>query len=158
MAENRPSQTPTIFAQGGSPKVRQLRQYVDQRLVAMRVDRWSWWQHWRQLSDFILPRRGRYLMTPNQATRGDPVGSPDHQRDSDFCASGRFPRGSWRDLPARRGPGFGYRSGTWTCHDNTPVRLWLDEVTKRILAVLSQSNAYNSLHVIYEELGCFGTG
>jgi hypothetical protein len=42
--------------------------------------------------------------------------------------------------------------------DNTPVRLWLDEVTKRILKVLSQSNAYNALHVIYEELGCFGTG
>jgi hypothetical protein len=42
--------------------------------------------------------------------------------------------------------------------DNTPVRLWLDEVTKRLLRVLSQSNAYNALHVIYEELGCFGTG
>ncbi len=24
--------------------------------------------------------------------------------------------------------------------------------------MLSQSNAYNALHVIYEELGCFGTG
>jgi hypothetical protein len=42
--------------------------------------------------------------------------------------------------------------------DNSPVRLWLDEVTKRILTVLSQSNAYNALHVIYEELACFGTG
>jgi len=42
--------------------------------------------------------------------------------------------------------------------DNTPVRLWLDEVTKRMLTVLSQSNAYNALHVIYEELGVFGTG
>jgi hypothetical protein len=42
--------------------------------------------------------------------------------------------------------------------DNTPVRLWLDEVTKRMLTVLSQSNTYNCLHVIYEELGCFGTG
>ena len=42
--------------------------------------------------------------------------------------------------------------------DNTPVRLWLDEVTKRVLTVLSQSNGYNALHVIYEELGCFGTG
>ena len=49
-----------------------LRQYVDRRLVVLRTDRWSYWQHWRQLSDFILPRRGRYLMTPNQATRGDP--------------------------------------------------------------------------------------
>jgi hypothetical protein len=42
--------------------------------------------------------------------------------------------------------------------DNTPVRLWLDEVTKRALTVLSQSNAYNAFHVIYEELGVFGTG
>ena len=38
------------------------------------------------------------------------------------------------------------------------MRLWLDEVTKRMLTVLSQSNAYNALHVIYEELGVFGTG
>ncbi|MFZ0943143.1 MAG: hypothetical protein WB930_16620 [Syntrophobacteraceae bacterium] len=57
------------------PKIQALRKYVDRRLVGLRVDRWSYWQHWRQLSDFILPRRGRYLMTPNQATRGDPVGS-----------------------------------------------------------------------------------
>ena len=40
--------------------------------------------------------------------------------------------------------------------DNTPVRLWLDEVTKRILTVLSRATV--TTLCTYEELGCFGTG
>ncbi len=61
--------TQSIFEASGGPRIRQLREYVDQRLVTLRTDRWSWWQHWRQFSDFILPRRGRYLTYPNQAAR-----------------------------------------------------------------------------------------
>jgi hypothetical protein len=58
--------------------------------------------------------------------------------------------------PAR--PWFRLSIRDFDASDNTPVKLWLDEVTRRLQVVLSQSNAYNSLHVIYEEIGCFGTG
>ena len=139
------------------PKIQDLRRYVDRRLVGLRVDRWSYWQHWRQLSDFILPRRGRYLMTPNQATRGDPVGSR-MINETPIFALRTLAAGLMAGLTSPARPWFRLSIRDMDVSDNTPVRLWLDEVTKRILTVLSQSNAYNALHVIYEELGCFGTG
>ena len=139
------------------PQISDLRRYVDRRLVGMRVDRWSYWQHWRQLSDFILPRRGRYLMTPNQATKGDPVGSR-IINETPIFALRTLAAGLMAGLTSPARPWFRLSIRDMDVSDNTPVRLWLDEVTKRVLTVLSQSNAYNALHVIYEELGCFGTG
>jgi hypothetical protein len=134
-----------------------LRQYVDRRLVSMRSDRWSYWQHWRQLSDFVLPRRGRYLQTPNQATRGDQVGTR-IINETPTLAARTLAAGLMAGLTSPARPWFRLSIRDMDVSDNTPVRLWLDEVTKRLLTVLSQSNAYNALHVIYEELGVFGTG
>ena len=134
-----------------------LRQYVDRRLVSLRTDRWSYWQHWRQLSDFILPRRGRYLQTPNQATRGDPLGGR-IINETPTLAARTLAAGLMAGLTSPARPWFRLSVRDMDVSDNTPVRLWLDEVTKRTLTVLSQSNAYNALHVIYEELGVFGTG
>ncbi len=147
----------SIFTTGGGPGVRQLREYVDQRLVGLRSDRWSWWQHWRQLSDFILPRRGRYLTYPNQATKGDPVGSR-IINETPILAHRTLAAGLMAGLTSPARPWFRLSMRDFDSSDNTPVKLWLDEVTRRIKVVLSQSNAYNALHVIYEELGCFGTG
>jgi hypothetical protein len=138
-------------------QISDLRRYVDRRLVGLRTDRWSYWQHWRQLSDFILPRRGRYLQTPNQATRGDPVGSRIINETPTLSAR-TLSAGLMAGLTSPARPWFRLSIRDMDVSDNTPVRLWLDEVTKRMLTVLSQSNAYNALHVIYEELGVFGTG
>jgi hypothetical protein len=145
------------ITQARTAKIQDLRKYVDRRLVSLRTDRWSYWQHWRQLSDYILPRRGRYLMTPNQATRGDPVGSR-IINETPIFALRTLAAGLMAGLTSPARPWFRLSIRDMDVSDNTPVRLWLDEVTKRILKVLSQSNAYNALHVIYEELGCFGTG
>ena len=149
--------TRSIFTAGGDPKIRQLREYVDQRLVSLRTDRWSWWQHWRQLSDFILPRRGRFLAYPNQATRGDQVGSR-IINETPVLAHRTLAAGLMAGLTSPARPWFRLSIRDFDARDNTAVKLWLDEVTRRIQVVLSQSNAYNALHVIYEELGCFGTG
>ncbi|MCL5406623.1 MAG: portal protein [Deltaproteobacteria bacterium] len=149
--------TKSIFAASGGPKIRQLREYVDQRLVLLRTDRWSWWQHWRQLSDFILPRRGRYLTYPNQASRGDPLGSR-IINETPMLAHRTLAAGLMAGLTSPARPWFRLSIRDFDSSDNTQVKLWLDEVTRRIRVVLSQSNAYNALHVIYEELGCFGTG
>ena len=38
------------------------------------------------------------------------------------------------------------------------MRLWLDDVERRMMHVLSQSNLYNCLHILYQEVGAFGIG
>lgn len=145
------------FFRPAGDRVRELRNYVDRRMVGMRSDWWSYWQHWRQLSDFILPRRGRFLQTPNQATRGDPVGSR-IINETPTLAVRTLSSGLMAGLTSPARPWFRLAIRDMDVSDNTPVRLWLDEVTSRLLTVLSQSNAYNALHVIYEELAVFGTG
>jgi hypothetical protein len=41
--------------------------------------------------------------------------------------------------------------------EGTPVRVWLDEVTRRMSYVLSESNFYNAMAVMYLDLVIFGT-
>jgi hypothetical protein len=138
-------------------QIESLRRYTDVRLIGLRAERWSYWQHWRQCSEYLLPRRGRYLQTPNQATRGNPVG----QRilnETPILASRVLAAGLMAGLTSPARPWFRLRMRDMDVSDNTPVRMWLDECTTRMLSVLSQSNAYLGLHVIYEELGVFGTG
>ncbi len=138
-------------------QIEDLRRNVDRRLVMMRQDRTSYWQHWRQCSEYLLPRRGRYLQTPNQGTRGAPVGSR-ILNETPILSSRVLAAGLMAGLTSPARPWFRLKIRDVDVTDNTPVRLWLDECTKRMLVVLSQSNSYNALHVIYEELGVFGTG
>jgi hypothetical protein len=49
------------------------RQHLDQRMGGLKVDRYSWWVHWRELADYLIPRRYKWLVTPNQANRGSPI-------------------------------------------------------------------------------------
>lgn len=42
--------------------------------------------------------------------------------------------------------------------DYGPARLWLDETEKRMQFVMEQSNVYNALHMLYQEVGAFGIG
>jgi len=51
----------------------ELRKTMDGRLLGLRVNRYSWWTHWRDLADYILPRRYKWLITPNMMARGSPI-------------------------------------------------------------------------------------
>ena len=59
----------------------ELHRYVTGRLIGLRVNRYSWWVHWRELADYFLPRRYKWLITPNQMARGAPI----NQHILDFC-------------------------------------------------------------------------
>src|SRR4249920_3204442 len=50
-----------------------FRKSAESRLIGLRVNRFSWWVHWRELADYILPRRYKWLITPNQMARGSPI-------------------------------------------------------------------------------------
>ena len=134
-----------------------LRQCLDKRLIQLRDERWSWFQHWRDLSDNILPRRGKFLTTPNQSNRGSTkttkIIDSTATKASSMLASGMQ---SGITSPAR--PWFNLQPNDSDLNDSSPVKIWLDEVHSRMLTVLARSNIYNCLHVGYEEVGVFGTG
>ena len=126
------------------------------RLLGLRVNRYSWWTHWRELADYFLPRRYRWIITPNMQSRGSPINQ--HILDSTgvICArnlaSGLV---SGKSSPTR--PWFKLRVGTVDSTTTSPVSLWLAECERILYLVFAESNFYNSIAQFYYDLVIFGT-
>lgn len=130
--------------------------YSQGRLLGLRVNRYSWWCHWRELADYFLPRRYKWIITPNQMARGSPINQ--HILDSTgvICArnlaSGLV---SGKSSPTR--PWFKLRVGTIDSTQTSPVSLWLAECERILYLIFSESNFYNAIAQYYFDLVIFGT-
>ena len=132
------------------------RRFAESRLIGMRANRWSWWTHWRELADYFLPRRYKWVVTPNQMARGSPINQ--HILDSTGCLAARnLASGlmSGKTPPTR--PWFKLKIGDIDSTQTTPISLWLSEVEKRIRLVLHEGNFYNCMAQFYYDLVIFGT-
>ena len=130
--------------------------HCNARMGGLRTERFSWWTHWRELADYVSPRRYKWLVTPNQANRGSPI----NQRIIDNTATIALrvlAAGMMAGLTSPGRPWFKLSTGDRSTDASGPVKIWLDEVTSRMLDVFSQSNFYNALHTMYGDLGLFGT-
>lgn len=133
-----------------------LRQALDARLETLRTWRWSWWQHWRELAEYILPRRYIWLITPNRFNKGSPI----NQRIIDSTgtiAARTLAAGlmSGTCSPAR--PWFHLTTQDPAVAEIGEVRKWLGEVTTRMQQVMASSNYYTAKAVQYFDLVVFGT-
>lgn len=146
---------PQTEANGRSDDERAL-SYSQGRLMGLRVNRYSWWTHWRELADYFLPRRYKWIVTPNQQSRGSPINQ--HILDSTgvICArnlaSGLV---SGKSSPTR--PWFKLRVGTVDSTTTSPTSLWLSECERILYLIFSESNFYNSIAQFYFDLVIFGT-
>ena len=130
--------------------------YSQGRLLGLRANRYSWWTHWRELADYFLPRRYKWIITPNQQSRGSPINQ--HILDSTgvICArnlaSGLV---SGKSSPTR--PWFKLRVGTVDSTTTSPISLWLAECERILYLIFAESNFYNSIAQFYYDLVIFGT-
>lgn len=132
------------------------RTFVNSRLMGMRANRYSWWVHWRELADYFLPRRYRWLVTPNLQSRGSPING--HILDSSgVIASRNLASGlmSGKSSPTR--PWFSLKIGRTDSTQTTPVSLWLAECERLMRLVFHESNFYNSIAQFYYDLVIYGT-
>ena len=133
-----------------------LYRYVEGRLMGLRVNRYSWWTHWRELADYFLPRRYRWIVTPNMMGRGSPINQ--HILDSTgvICAR-NLAAGlvSGKSSPTR--PWFRLRVGKIDSTQTSPVSLWLSECERLLYLIFSESNFYNCIATFYYDLVVFGT-
>ncbi|EBY6260721.1 phage tail protein [Salmonella enterica subsp. enterica serovar Warnow] len=131
------------------------KQQLESQLAQLKNERNSFDPHWRDLSDFINPRGSRFLAS--EANRGDrrntkivdPEGSLAHRT----LASGMM---SGITSPAR--PWFKLETPDPAMMDYGPVKVWCETVQKRMNEVFNRSNLYQSLPIIYGQLGTFATG
>lgn len=126
-------------------------------LAALQMDRQPWWTHWRDLADYYLPRRYVWLMSPaerNQRanSRNQYILDPTGTQAARTLASGMM---NGITSPAR--PWFKMRATGFSDDIHLDARKWLDEVQRRMMLVMAESNFYNSLAVLYLDLVVFGT-
>jgi len=124
------------------------------RYVKLENDRSSFRSHWMEISDYIAPRRGRYLIE-GQNSRGrkrttkiiDSTGTQALRVMAAGLMSGMTsPARPWHRRKVRE-----------DLMDNGDVRRWLSQVEMIERAILHKSNFYNSIYTVYTELGAFGT-
>jgi hypothetical protein len=134
----------------------QLHRHVNERLLGLRVNRYSWWVHARELADFLLPRRYKWLITPNQMTRGSPINQ--HILDSTGTLAARnLASGMMSGISSPTRPWFRLRIGRIDSTQTSPTSLWLSECERLMMLVFQESNFYNSIAIVYFDLVIFGT-
>ncbi|MDD4913296.1 MAG: portal protein [Sideroxydans sp.] len=121
----------------------------------LKTERATWYPHWKELSDFLLPRSGRFFIQDrNRGMRKhNSIYDNTGTRALRVLGAGMM---SGATSPAR--PWFRLSTSDPDLAKYGPVKVWLNDVTVMMQRVFEQSNTYRSLHSMYEELGAFGTG
>lgn len=125
------------------------------RLSALKTERGSWDSHAKELAQNLMPRSSRFFAQDRNrgGNRHNAIYDNTGLRGVRVLAAGLM---SGMTSPAR--PWFRMEPSNEQLKASQPVKAWCALVTTMIQDVFSQSNTYNSLHALYEELGVFGTG
>jgi hypothetical protein len=145
-----------VAPQKDSRRVEQLRQAVDGRMKGLYQDRYSYWVHWRECSEVSMPRRYRWFITPNLATRGSPI----NQRIVDTTiikALRDAAAGMMAGITSPARPWFRYGVHDLEYDEFSPEGLWLSNAEKMAYKICAKSNFYTAAHTVYEDLLEFGT-
>jgi hypothetical protein len=120
----------------------------------LRNERQSFLNHWRDITDLIMPRRGRFSQVDNN--RGEPRN--DKIIDSTATMALRTLRsGLMAGITSPARPWFRLTTRNPTFTENASVKKWLEEVSDRMATVFLKSNLYNVLPIMYGDLGGYGT-
>jgi len=126
----------------------------NRRLGALKTERQSFIDHWRDLSEYLLPRRGRFLIT--EKNKGDKKNNKIIDNEGTMAlntlVSGLM---SGVTSPARKW--FRLATPDREMMDYGPVKEWLHKVELAAYEVFQQSNFYQVMPYVYEEMGAFGT-
>jgi hypothetical protein len=123
--------------------------------AALKNDRQSYDSHWRELADYFFPRRTRFVSSDRN--KGD------KRSDKIINSTGKFAArtlqsGLHAGLTSPARPWLRLTTPNQDLAERPNVKIWLQQVTERILTLFAVTNAYNALPTVYGDLGVFGTG
>ncbi len=131
------------------------REKLLRRHAALKAERAGWFGHWRDISEHLLPRAGRYFTSDRNR------GEKRHQKILDSTGTRALrvlAAGMMAGMTSPARPWFRLTTSDPVMAKSPAVKQWLSDVTRLMLEVFAKSNTYRALHSIYEELGAFGTG
>ena len=131
------------------------RQSYERRYGMLKEERESFIAHWKDLSKYIVPRRGRFFATD----RNDGSASEynDIYDNTGTVALRTLVAGMMSGITSPARPWFRLATPDPAMMDYQPVREWLYQTEHLMRMIFNKSNFYNALHVLYEELSLFGT-
>jgi hypothetical protein len=135
--------------QAQTPRERKL-----QRKAALYNERSSWDSHWKEISEYQLPRAGRFFTSDRNK------GKKRHNNIYDNTASfaiRTLSAGMMAGMTSPARPWFRLGISDKDLMESGPVKAWLHQTAELMRAIYASSNTYRALHGLYEELGVFGT-
>lgn len=133
-----------------------LRKQVEGRLIGLRTNRYSYWTHWRELGDYYLPRRYKWIITPNQMQRGSPINQ--HIIDcTGTLAARNLASGLMTGCTDPTKRWFRLKINRIDSTQTSPISLWLAEVERLLALIFQESNFYTAIATFYFDLVIFGT-
>ena len=128
----------------------------NKRKEALRSERSSFMNTWRELADYNLGYRGRFLTSDrnkghkrNTKQYNNTAGMAVRTLGSGMAAGITSPARPWFKL--------GPPSDDPELAEYAPVKEWLHAVQKVMYKVYAHSNFYNAIHTLYRDIGVFAT-
>jgi hypothetical protein len=113
----------------------------------------GWDAHWRDIADFIYPRR--YRSQTSDTNKGTKTNQNIIDSTAKFAAK-TLQSGLHAGITSPARPWFKLGTPDPDLAEFGPVKEWLHIVTQRMYAVMAGSNVYNGLHSLYLDYGLFG--
>jgi hypothetical protein len=133
-----------------TPRQRYLRRYQ-----ALKGERTSWLEHWRELCDYIQPRKGRFLSSDQHNAGGK---KNTHIINSVATWAARtLASGMMAGITSPARPWFRLTTPDPDLAEFGAVKDWLFLCEERLRLTFQRSNIYNALHQVYADLGTPGT-
>lgn len=131
------------------------RKRLNSILAELRNDRYPFWTLWREVADYFLPKRYIWLQSGKEA-RVRSAKNPYILDSTGTTAARILASGMMNGITSPSRPWMRLRV-PGSEEENDAASLWADEVVRRMLYVMSESNFYNAMAVLYLDLVVFGS-
>ncbi len=126
------------------------------RLDSLERERSSWEDHWRDLARHFLPRRSRFLNAGDRTNDGEKQ-NKDLVDSTGILAVRTLSSGMQSGLTSPARPWFRLSLQDEAMAGSRGARAWLHAAQEHKINVFARSNFYDQIHMLYHELGVFGT-
>lgn len=127
---------------------------LEMQLAEMENEASTFTAHWRDLGDYILPRRTRFYASDRN--KGDKRNSKIIDSTATLAAR-TLQSGMMAGITSPARPWFRLTTPDPDMSEYGPVKQWLHVVSQRMSTVFLKSNLYNILPILYADIGIFGT-
>lgn len=132
---------------------------VRKHFAQLRQERRSWEPFWRDVKEYIVPRRGRFLFSSSSSEVNQGVPVADRRLNAAASrALSILASGMQSGLTSKARQWFLLTHPDPEVSRYQPVRVWYDQVQDVLEGVYRRSNVYSALLHTYYEMAGFGTG